>query len=170
MNALLTDIFGGTFDPVQAGHLELIKNALKPDRVLVVAPTPQNPWKNRAATPLPLRLEMLRIAFAAESIPFSEDAPRLGSVFLCHHPYERSVELLRYWRKNYGDRITWLVGPGDGESTENWLHWKEEGCPVVELTSSYPYHSTDIREKVANPHPAIVEFIARNKLYTGSRE
>jgi cytidyltransferase-like protein len=165
MSNLAADIFGGTFDPVQAGHLELIKTALTPGRVLVVAPTTQNPWKDRPATPLPLRLEMLRIAFQAESIPFTEDRPEPGLVYLCQIPYKRSVELLRAWREVYGNDIRWLVGPGDKASSENWLNWKEEGCPVLELKSSYPYHSTDVRNGTTAPHPAIEAFIERHVLY-----
>jgi len=166
MQNLPADIFGGTFDPVQLGHLELIRNGLLSDRVLVVAPTTQNPWKERAANSLSTRSEMLRLALNAENIPFTEDAPELGKVFICLYPYERSVELLKYWRENFGTDLRWLVGPGDKASTESWYRWKEEGCEVIEFSSTYPYHSTDVRNQVVEPHPAIKEYIRDHKLYS----
>lgn len=159
------DIFGGTFDPVQQGHLDLIKTAILPDRVLVVAPTKQNPWKERTATDLSLRLEMLRIALRAEQVPFDEDSPRLGRVFLANVDYTLSVALLKFWRSNYGPDIRWLVGPGDKASSKNWFSWDTEGCEVIEFSSQYPYHSTDIRRGVVAPHPAIEQFIIDNHLY-----
>jgi cytidyltransferase-like protein len=159
------DIFGGTFDPVQQGHLELIKSALLADRVLVVAPTVQNPWKERPATDLALRIEMLRIALDAEKIPFSEDQPHLGKVYLMKLEYALSVELLRWWRERYGSDIRWLVGPGDKASSSKWFNWDIEGCEVIEFSSQYPYHSTDIRAGTASAHPSIQKFIIDNHLY-----
>jgi len=162
---LAADIFGGTFDPVQQGHLDLIRSAVLPDRVLVVAPTTQNPWKERAANSLELRLKMLRIALTAENIPFDENKPQLGRVYLAKFDYKLSVELLRHWRLNYGPDIRWLVGPGDKESSTKWFNWQEEGCEVIEFSSKYPYHSTDVRSGAVSPHPAIRQFIIDNRLY-----
>lgn len=160
------DIFGGTFDPVQQGHLDLIKQAMAEDRVVVVAPTIQNPWKDRKATELEIRLTMLRIALTAEGVPFDEDYPRIGRVFLTKVEYSLSIEFLRWWKKKYGDDVRWLVGPGDKESSKAWYNWEHEGCEVIEFGSNYPYHSTDIREGTVSPHPSIEKFIADNKLYT----
>ena len=162
---LSADIFGGTFDPVQQGHLDLIRSAILPDRVLVVAPTKQNPWKERTANTLDLRLEMLRIALTAEKIPFDEDQPKLGQVYLAKVDYTLSVELLKWWRSKYGSDIRWLVGPGDKASSAKWFNWDTEGCDVIEFSSQYPYHSTDVRAGVVSPHPAIKQFILDHGLY-----
>lgn len=165
MPSLPADIFGGTFDPVQQGHLEVIKKSLTSNRVLVVAPTPQNPWKLHPAAPLENRLEMLKLALNFEKIFFEEGTPQLGKVFICRYPYERSVELLRWWRNNFGQDIRWLVGPGDKESTGRWYKWAEEGCEVLEISSEYSFHSTDVREGNTQPHPAITEYIRSHNLY-----
>ena len=163
------DIFGGTFDPVQQGHLDLIKGALSNARVLVVAPTVQNPWKERKATSLDLRIEMLRIALEAEKVPFDEDGPRLGRVYLTKIEYALSVELLRWWRERYGSDIRWLVGPGDKASSKGWFNWDIEGCDVIEFSSKYPYHSTDVRAGTVSPHPSIEKFIVENQLYDSDK-
>jgi len=159
------DIFGGTFDPVQAGHLELVRKSQAPDRVLLIAPTSQNPWKARKATPFALRMEMLRLALRWEKLEFVESDPKPGEIYLCSHPYERSIELLRWWRTDHSGEIRWLVGPGDAAASANWFRWIEEGCPIVEVISEYPFHSTDVREGGTVPHPAIAEFIVTHKLY-----
>lgn len=166
MSEFAADIFGGTFDPVQQGHIELVRSAILKDRVLVIAPTTQNPWKERKATDLDLRLEMLRIALKAENIEFHEHNPRLGSVYLANLHYTFSVELLRWWKERYGKDLRWLVGPGDKASSANWHNWNEEGCEVIEFTSNYQYHSSDVRSGAVAAHPAIKEFIKSNKLYS----
>jgi len=159
------DVFGGTFDPVQQGHLDLIKSAISKDRVLVVAPTIQNPWKERTSTNLDLRLEMLRIALKSEDVSFDEDKPRFGRVYLLTLEYTLSVELLRWWRERFGSNLRWLVGPGDKEGSNKWFNWDLEGCQVIEFTSQYPYHSTDVRAGKTTPHPSIQKFISDNRLY-----
>lgn len=60
-------VFGGTFDPVHNGHIELVRNTarcIRSDKIMIV-PTPLNPFKTDSE---PIagaddRLTMLRLAF-----------------------------------------------------------------------------------------------------------
>ena len=65
-----TAFFGGTFDPVHAGHLALAREVLKQgraDRVLFV-PAPSPPHKDSAEiTPFEHRLNMVRLAVRDEA-------------------------------------------------------------------------------------------------------
>lgn len=63
-------VFGGTFNPVHEGHLELIQGVLETGLVehMVVVPARVSPFKTDAALlPDGLRLEMLRVALAGRS-------------------------------------------------------------------------------------------------------
>ena len=57
-------IFGGSFDPVHLGHIEVVKKALEMgiDKVIVV-PNYLNPLKNKTSAPSELRYKWLKEAF-----------------------------------------------------------------------------------------------------------
>ena len=70
-----TAIFGGTFDPLHRGHIELLRNIydeLCPDRMMIIpAGHPylkENEGKN--VTPSRVRLEMLRIGLEELDMPY----------------------------------------------------------------------------------------------------
>ena len=60
-------VFGGSFDPVHKGHIELLQafsKAIVPDKLLVI-PAFVSPFKQKSGAALPhQRLEMCRLAFA----------------------------------------------------------------------------------------------------------
>jgi len=58
-------IFGGTFDPVHEGHIEIVKKALKNldiDRLIII-PNYLNPLKHQFSAPPKLRLKWLKEVF-----------------------------------------------------------------------------------------------------------
>ena len=57
-------IFGGSFDPVHLGHIEVVKKALEMgiDKVIVI-PNYLNPLKNKTSAPAELRYKWLKEAF-----------------------------------------------------------------------------------------------------------
>lgn len=61
-------IFGGSFNPIHNGHINLAKSAfkaLKLDKMLII-PTPAPPHKQRANVTFSNRIEMCKIAFSDE--------------------------------------------------------------------------------------------------------
>ncbi len=62
---MILAIFGGSFDPLHIGHIEIVKkalNELKIDKLLIV-PTYINPFKKRFTAPANKRLEWLKKVF-----------------------------------------------------------------------------------------------------------
>ena len=53
-------IFGGSFDPIHKGHLEIIKKATKIADKVIVIPNYLNPLKNSFSAPAELRLKWLK--------------------------------------------------------------------------------------------------------------
>lgn len=119
-----TGIFGGSFNPVHNGHLQLARCLLEQaqlDEVWLLV-TPQNPWKQNAELlPDDFRLEVLKMAL--------EDEPRLvASDFEFQLPKPSYTwNTLQALSAEYPDRSFMLLVGGD-----NWArfdHW---------------YHSVDI--------------------------
>ena len=160
------DFFGGTGDPPHAGHLDLIGQARNAERVLVICLTSQNPWKERQATDLEIRIHLMKLMLDWEKIPYTEDFPRPGMVFLSRFPYQYAVEVLENWRTRYpGSHLRWIVGPDVAPDVFKWKNWAEQGCEVLSLTSEITIRSTAIRAGEVPLHPAIAEFARANALY-----
>lgn len=74
-------IFGGSFNPVHCGHINMAKGAadlLKLDKVLVM-PTANSPHRETASTPFEDRMEMCRLAFADDKrFEISDFEKKLG--------------------------------------------------------------------------------------------
>ena len=57
-------LFGGSFDPIHKGHIEIAKHAIEQlqlDEVQFI-PTKNNPWKNQSCANAKERLHMIHIA------------------------------------------------------------------------------------------------------------
>lgn len=63
---MIAALFGGTFDPVHAGHVALVRHVMAAglaERVQVV-PNWRSPWRDEPVAAAPHRLAMCRLAFA----------------------------------------------------------------------------------------------------------
>jgi nicotinate-nucleotide adenylyltransferase len=115
-------IFGGTFDPPHIGHLILAAEAfaqLGLDRLLWVL-TPDPPHKqDHSITPLPHRLEMVRLSLAdAPQFEFSTvDMDRPGP----HYALD-TVRIIA--AQNPGSNLVYLMG---GDSLRDLPRWHRPG-------------------------------------------
>jgi len=111
-------VFGGTFDPVHYGHIELAKQALdecKLDRVIVV-PANEQPFKlDKEKASGEHRLNMLKLAFEQEDkIIISDIEIKKGDV-------SYTIDTLREICKLYNDaEIHFIVGIDAFLSIEFW--------------------------------------------------
>ena len=116
----LTAVFGGTFDPVHAGHIGLADYLLKTGRVsrVVFLPAPHPPHKpGNEPAPFADRTAMLRAAVEGHAgMSVSEmEAERPGPSY--------TVDTLDILKKRYpAERFVWVVG----SDSLNQLHlWHE---------------------------------------------
>ena len=116
----LTAVFGGTFDPVHAGHIGLADYLLKTGRVsrVVFLPAPHPPHKpGNEPAPFADRAAMLRAAVEGHAgMSVSElEAERTGPSY--------TVDTLDILKKRYpAERFVWVVG----SDSLNQLHlWHE---------------------------------------------
>ena len=185
-------IFGGSFNPVHNGHIELARRLLTLaglDEVWFVV-SPQNPFKrNEKLLDDELRLEMVRLALADEPHMAASDCEfRLPRPSYMWHT-------LQSLAKNYPDReFVLLIGADNWARFDQWYAAREivanhrivvyprEGTPLnpalfppnVTLadTGLIPGSSTEVRRRIACGQPidglvppVVAEFIRKNKLY-----
>lgn len=185
-------IFGGSFNPVHNGHIELARRLLTLaglDEVWFVV-SPQNPFKrNEKLLDDALRLEMVRLALA--------DEPRMAASD-CEFRLPRPSYMwhtLQSLAKNYpGREFVLLIGADNWARFDQWYAAREivanhrivvyprEGTPLnpalfppnVTLadTGLIPGSSTEVRRRIACGQPidglvppVVAEFIRKNKLY-----
>lgn len=185
-------IFGGSFNPVHNGHIELARRLLTLaglDEVWFVV-SPQNPFKrNEKLLDDALRLEMVRLALADEPRMAASDCEfRLPRPSYMWHTLQSLV-------KDYpGREFVLLIGADNWARFDQWYAAREiianyrivvyprEGTPLnpalfppnVTLadTGLVPGSSTKVRRRIACGQsigglvpPVVAEFIRKNKLY-----
>ena len=189
---LTTGIFGGSFNPVHNGHIELARRLLKLaslDGVWFVV-SPQNPFKrNDRLLDDRLRLEMVRLAL--------QDEPRMeASDYEFRLPRPSYMwHTLRAMTKDYPDRrFVLLIGADNWARFGEWyaadkilaahrvVVYPREGVPLdpaalpagVTLadTGLIPGSSTEVRRRIACGlpvdglvPPVVAGFIRKHKLY-----
>ncbi len=152
-------VFGGTFDPIHAGHVQAIRDLLGKFARVIVAPTSQNPWKKDSATPLKLRCEMLRLVLEAEKL--------LGeAVTIRTTGYVYAEEVVQELRATLPGTLYWAVGADIADSVSNWRNWGNLGVTSVIVPIQVLTHSTEVREHRADIHPAAAEFAKKHQLFT----
>lgn len=114
-------LFGGTFNPVHSGHVNLVKNfkeKLNLDKVLVI-PTAQPPHKEtKELVSSEDRINMCRLAFG--------ELAEISDIEISRGGKSYTVETLRELKKIYkDDEFYFLVGSDMLLSFKRWYRWEE---------------------------------------------
>ena len=185
-------IFGGTFNPIHNGHVELARRLLSLaglDEVWFVV-SPQNPFKrNDVLLDDALRLEMVRLALEGEPrlVPCDYEFRLPRPSYMWH--------TLQTMAADYPDReFVLLIGADNWARFDEWYASREiiahhrivvyprEGSPLAASsllpgvtladTGLVPGSSTEVRRRIAAGQPicglvpqVVAEFITKNKLY-----
>lgn len=151
-------IFGGTFDPIHNGHIQLANQFLthlQLDEVWFMV-TPQNPWKkNSQLAPDEFRLKLVETAIknqdrlVASDYEFHLDKPSY------------TFKTLRHLSEDYpDDEFVLLIGADNWEKFDHWAEHEEilsnyriavyprEGCSVD--TDSLPENVTFVEMELYN--------------------
>jgi len=157
-------IFGGTFDPIHQGHIQVIMQLLEKFETVVIAPTTQNPWKQEKATDLELRIAMIQLALRYEHINVTENIGASGA-YITTTPYTFAVEVLALLRHQTSAPLFWAVAEDAKDSVASWKDWSEKGVTTIVLPITIDIHATRVRKGLETPHPALTNFIAKHQLY-----
>lgn len=172
-------IFGGTFDPIHAGHLTVIERCIKNCSNIIIAPTVQNPWKTDKATDISHRIEMIKLALAKEPLSsfdyedffstkiFSEEK----RYTIYEKNYEYVFELINQVKDSLQSadlsavRFCFVVGEDTGLSVKNWKNWESMNLTVIIAPIKINTHGNEIRKKKEPLLDSIIEYVEKNSLY-----
>ncbi len=103
-------IFGGSFDPVHSGHIEVVKKALEMgiDKIIVI-PNFLNPLKNKTSAPAELRYKWLKEVFNDfENIEVSDfEINQKRAVY--------SIETINHFKPKY-----FIIGSDNLKTLHKW--------------------------------------------------
>ena len=104
-------IFGGSFDPVHKGHIEIVKKALKNLDIdkLIIIPNYLNPLKHSFSAPPELRLKWLKEVFKDfDKVEISDfEIKKNRPVF--------SIETLKHFKPKY-----FIIGSDNLKTLDKW--------------------------------------------------
>ena len=157
-------VFGGSFNPPHQGHVNVVERLLKSFRLVVVAPTLQNPFKKESAVSLEHRARMFELLILDAGLPLVQDATQSG-IFVSRFNYTRTFEFVEYWRETYRTDVSWCIGPDLVDEVKTWARYDQMQLKFFELSQEEPVRSSDIRSGRLMPSEAIQSYIDHHGLY-----
>ncbi len=142
-----TGIFGGSFDPVHTGHLEVVDSFLRSGLIddLLILPTPYPPHKKeKNQTPFHHRLKMLEVAFAGyDRVKISDLEQKLPSP-------SYTLQTIRYLKTEYPETTFFLcLGEDNLKIFEKWYRSDEILEETVLIIAERPgFDSSGISLKI----------------------
>jgi nicotinate-nucleotide adenylyltransferase len=125
-------LYGGSFNPVHAGHLHVARTALRRlglDRVIWLV-SPQNPLKAATDTQsLAGRMAAVRRLATGPSMIVSDIETRIGSAY--------TIDTLRVMQARWpGVKFVWLMGADNLAQFHRWRGWTEiiSSVPVAVIS------------------------------------
>ncbi len=159
-----TAVFGGTLEYPHPGHAGCVREMVKEFGLGIVAPTSQNPFKERKTFPRHHRIEMMKLLLQSQGIRLAKDRFDTGA-FVVDFDYVYARDFIEWWWKECGfrDKIIWFIGPELLPETKLWSSGWFVGNPLVEfrsLPSQGDFRSTYVREGKMDPDPSIAGYLA----------
>ena len=147
-------VYGGSFDPIHAGHVSMIRRAVELGYHVIVVPAFRHAFGKQSA-PFEHRLRMCRLAL---------DAPLQAHVRVCE--IERHLatgddrpvytyDVLRHLRDRLHQPISLLVGP---DIAAEWQRWHRHAdidreFGRLSLPATHAVRSSDIRQRLRQGTP-----------------
>lgn len=111
-------MFGGSFDPVHSGHVQVARHSLQSlgaDRLIFI-PARRSPHKSDFPTSGHHRIEMVRRAIA------DIDGFSVSDCELTRPAPSYTLETIHFFRKQFGDEVVlhWLIGADQLSDFDRW--------------------------------------------------
>ncbi|MDO5352916.1 MAG: nicotinate-nucleotide adenylyltransferase [Succinatimonas sp.] len=160
-------IIGGAFDPIHLGHTRIINEAitkLSLDKMLII-PTKNNPWKDKAIASNQQRMKMIEIA--TKDIPEAfADAIEIN---LPHNEKNYTIDTIRLLKERYPeDELYYIMGMDQASQFDKWKKAKKISKLVQLVAFLRPgYTKNDNLEKY---HFQLIDVEATNESSTAFRK
>lgn len=166
-----TCLFGGSFDPVHAGHLAIAaaaRRCCKVDRV-VFLPAARSPFKTDQPTLFSAEQRLAVLRAATRDLPWAE----VSELDLTLPPPSWSWRIVETWKNDHPqDELFWLLGTDQWDELHRWGRYEylcrelsfivyhrktppqpREGVRSVFLAGEHAANSSGIRDNLRNGEP-----------------
>jgi len=105
-------IFGGSFDPIHKGHLEIIDKVSEISDKVIVIPNYLNPLKNSFSAPSDLRLQWLYKTINNPKVEISDFEIKQNKP--CY-----TIDTINHFKQFY-DKISFVIGADNLKTLDKW--------------------------------------------------
>jgi len=110
-------LFGGSFDPIHKGHIEIINQATNLADKVIVVPNYLNPLKNGFSAPANLRLKWLKETINNPKVEISDYEIKQNKP--CY-----TIDTIKHFKQFY-DKISFIIGADNLASLNKWKNIEE---------------------------------------------
>jgi nicotinate-nucleotide adenylyltransferase len=110
-------IFGGSFDPIHKGHLEIIDILSKKFDKVIVLPNYLNPLKNRFSAPATKRFEWIQKSINNPKVEINDYEIKQNKP--CY-----TIDTIKHFLKKY-DKISFVIGADNLTTLDKWKNIDE---------------------------------------------
>jgi nicotinate-nucleotide adenylyltransferase len=159
-------LFGGTFDPVHIGHIEVAQSAaekIDASKVILI-PARRSPHKEqKPAAPDEDRIAMLKLAIAGKSLF------RINPVELNRAEPSYTIDTIRHFRRKFGPacQLYWLIGVDMLKDLPRWHRIDElmKECTICVMNRG-GFDRPDFNGLTAKLGAQVVEKLRQNQIET----
>ena len=110
-------LFGGSFDPIHKGHIEIINQTVNLADKVIVIPNYLNPLKNSFSAPAELRLKWLKESINNPKIEISDYELKQNKP--CY-----TIDTIKHFKQFY-DKISFIIGADNLSTLDKWKNIDE---------------------------------------------
>lgn len=160
-------IIGGAFDPIHLGHTKIMAAAidqLELDRLLII-PTKNNPWKEKAVASDKQRIDMIRIAIR----DMTKAVVDTTEIDMDEHKKNYTIDTIELLKnKYYNDELFYIVGMDQAVLFDKWKKAKK----ISKMVSLVTFARTgyQVNENIDKFHFQIIDVAASNESSTAFKE
>jgi len=110
-------LFGGSFDPIHKGHIEIINKITNLTDKVIVIPNYLNPLKNNYSAPAKLRLKWLQQTINNPKVEISDYEIKQNKP--CY-----TIDTIKHFKKFY-DKISFVIGADNLPTLNKWKNINE---------------------------------------------
>ena len=167
-------VYGGSFDPIHAGHVSMVRRAVELDYHVIIVPAFRHAFGKQSA-PFAQRVHMCRLAFDTLLQARACDVERRLATDDGKPVY--TYDVLRYLQQRLPLPSSLLVGP---DIAAEWHRWHrhtdiDREFGRLSLPATHAIRSSDIRQQLRQGVPpaslggvlpeAVADYIAEQGLY-----